>query len=132
MPLATWKFWQAKYARPRERAVRLRRQELRIHTGVGFVWPPIFPSARRRSGILRVAGTMAELLVATAAVHLLPSGMVADIALLAIFSLMLRWIGPANYGIFVVAVSGIVVLLIAMTGVNPKEAIVARAINTAL
>jgi uncharacterized membrane protein YccC len=98
---------------------------------VAIVLKPDFVGTFSR-GILRIAGTLAGLLVATAAVHLLPHGTVADIALLTLLSLLLRWVGPANYGLLVIAISGIVVLLIALTGVNPNDAIVARAINTAL
>ena len=38
------------------------------------------------------------------------------IALIAVFAFLLRWAGPANYGIFVTALSAMVVLLIAATG----------------
>ena len=48
------------------------------------------------------------------------------------FAFLLRWIGPANYGIFVIVVSALVVLLIAVTGVEPNAVIASRAINTAL
>ena len=48
-----------------------------------------------------------------------------------VFTLLLRWVGPANYGIFAVAISALVVFLIAITGVSPKEVIWARGINTA-
>jgi uncharacterized membrane protein YccC len=40
-------------------------------------------------------------------------------------------VGTANYGIFAVAISALVVYLIAITGVSPKEVIWARGINTA-
>jgi len=43
---------------------------------------------------------------------------------------LLRWVGPANYGIFAVAISALVVLLIAITGVSPSEVIWARGVNT--
>jgi uncharacterized membrane protein YccC len=98
---------------------------------VAIVLKPDFVGTFSR-GILRIAGTLAGLLVATVAYHFLPSGISAEIALLAIFTVVLRWIGPANYGIFVAAISGLIVLLIALTGINPKEAIAARAVNTAL
>jgi uncharacterized membrane protein YccC len=97
---------------------------------VAIVLKPDFVSTFSR-GILRVAGTLAGLVVATAAVLVL-KGTPADIALLGVFALLLRWVGPANYGIFVVAVSGIVVILIALIGVVPKDVIVARAVNTVL
>ena len=49
-----------------------------------------------------------------------------------VFTLLLRWAGPANYGIFVIAVSALVVLLISVTGIAPDAVIAARAVNTAL
>jgi uncharacterized membrane protein YccC len=45
---------------------------------------------------------------------------------------VLRWVGPANYGIFAVVVSGLIVLLLAVAGVPPKDVISARGINTVL
>lgn len=83
-------------------------------------------------GILRVAGTLAGLLVATLAYYLLPGSLPIHVALLAAFTILLRWLGPANYGVFVAAVSGIIVLLMALAGIRPDEVIVPRAINTAL
>jgi uncharacterized membrane protein YccC len=43
---------------------------------------------------------------------------------------LLRWIGPANYGIFGIAVSALIVLMVAITGVAPKDVIWARGLNT--
>ncbi len=43
---------------------------------------------------------------------------------------ILRCFGPGNYGIFVTAVTAIVVLLIAMSGISPKEVMASRAWNT--
>ncbi len=96
---------------------------------IAIVLRPDFTATFTR-GILRIAGTLAGLLVATALFHFLHAGVSSDIALLAVFAFILRWIGPANYGIFVMAVSSLVVLLIATTGVDPRPVIAARAINT--
>ena len=83
-------------------------------------------------GALRIAGTLAGLLLATALFHYLPIHTVTEIALIGVFTFLMRWIGPANYGIFGVTVSALVVLLISITGMAPKEVIQARAINTIL
>ncbi len=96
---------------------------------VAIVLKPDFTSTFSR-GILRIGGTLAGLLAATALFYLLPTGPAADIALIALFAFILRRLGPANYGFLVIGVSGVVVLLIAFTGVNPKDAIIARAVNT--
>lgn len=98
---------------------------------IAIVLKPDFTATFSR-GILRIAGTLAGLLVATALFHFLHTGVASDIALLTGFAFLLRWIGPANYGIFVTAVSSLVVLLIASTGVDPKPVIAARAVNTVI
>ncbi|HZL56009.1 MAG TPA: FUSC family protein, partial [Bryobacteraceae bacterium] len=97
---------------------------------IAIVLKPDFTATFSR-GILRIAGTFAGLILATTLFRFLHTGIAADIALMALFTFLLRWIGPANYGIFVTALSALVVLLIATTGVSPREVIAARAINTA-
>jgi uncharacterized membrane protein YccC len=81
-------------------------------------------------GLLRIGGTIAGLLLATAMFHFLPTGKGMEVVLIGAFVFLLRWVGPANYGIFGVAVSALVVLLIAFTGVAPKDVILLRGINT--
>ena len=81
-------------------------------------------------GVLRIAGTLVGLLLATALFHFLPIHTATEIALIGLFTFLMRWIGPANYGIFGVTISALVVLLISVTGIAPKEVIQARAINT--
>ena len=81
-------------------------------------------------GLLRIAGTITGLLLATVMFHFLPPGVGLEVVLIAGFVFLLRWIGPANYGIFGVAVSALVVLLISFTGVAPKDVIWLRGINT--
>jgi uncharacterized membrane protein YccC len=44
---------------------------------------------------------------------------------------VIRSVGPANYGVFVTAITALVVSLIALSGVAPKEVMAARALNTA-
>jgi uncharacterized membrane protein YccC len=81
-------------------------------------------------GLLRIAGTIAGLLLATAMFHFLPPGVGLEVVLIGAFVFLLRWAGPANYGIFGVAVSALVVLMIAITGVSPKTVILPRGLNT--
>jgi uncharacterized membrane protein YccC len=81
-------------------------------------------------GVLRMFGTLAGLLLATALFHFLPIHTATEIVLVAVFTFLTRWIGPANYGIFAVCISALIVLLISITGLSPKEVIVARGINT--
>lgn len=96
---------------------------------IAIVLKPDFTGTLSR-GVLRIAGTYAGLLIATALFHFVHTGVATDIALMAAFTFILRWVGPANYGIFVTALSAMVVLLIATTGVAPRDVIFQRAINT--
>jgi len=95
-----------------------------------LVLKPEFTTTFSR-GLLRIAGTIAGLFLATALFRFLPDSVTIQIILIFVFTLLLRWVGPANYGIFAVAISALVVYLIAITGVSPKEVIWARGINTA-
>jgi uncharacterized membrane protein YccC len=96
---------------------------------IAIVLKPDFTTTLSR-GVLRLAGTFAGLGLATALFHFIHTGTETDIVLSAVFLFLLRWIGTANYGIFVTALSALVVLLAALTGVSPKEVIAARAVNT--
>jgi uncharacterized membrane protein YccC len=96
---------------------------------IAIVLKPDFTTTLSR-GVLRLAGTFAGLALATVVFHFAHTGTLTDILLGAVFMFGLRWIGPANYGIFVTALSSLVVLLAALTGVSPREVIAARALNT--
>ena len=95
-----------------------------------LVLKPEFTTTFTR-GVLRIFGTILGLFLATAIFHFIPGTITLQIILIFVFTLLLRWVGPANYGIFAVAVSALIVFLIALTGVSPKELIWARGINTA-
>ena len=97
---------------------------------IAIVLRPDFTATFTR-GVARLAGTFAGLVFATALFHVLPPSRSAQVAAIAVLMFAVRCFGPANYGIFVTAITGLVVLLLAMTGVDPKEAIAARAVNTA-
>jgi uncharacterized membrane protein YccC len=47
-----------------------------------------------------------------------------------IFAFLLRYLGPANYGVFTIAISGLIVFLLAATGVSPADVVETRALNT--
>src|SRR5215472_7869554 len=98
---------------------------------IAIVLKPDFTATFSR-GVLRLVGTLAGLVFATALFHFVHTGLAGDIALLGIFMFLLRWVGPANYGIFVAALSAMVVLLVAITGVAPRDVIFARALNTSI
>jgi uncharacterized membrane protein YccC len=50
--------------------------------------------------------------------------------MMAAFMFVMRWAGGANYGVLVMALTGLVVLMFAMSGVPPEEVVTARAVNT--
>lgn len=97
---------------------------------VVVVLKPEFATTFSR-GILRIAGTIAGVIVATAVFYFLPIHTVMEIALIGFFMFLMRWVGPANYGVFALTVSALVVLLLAVNGLAPKEVITARGMNTA-
>jgi uncharacterized membrane protein YccC len=83
-------------------------------------------------GVLRIIGTILGLLLATALFHFLPIHTATEIVLIGVFTFLVRWVGPANYGVFAVMISALVVLLLTINGVSPKEVIWARGFNTAI
>lgn len=98
---------------------------------VALVLKPEFTVTFSR-GLLRIAGTMAGLVLATALFRFLHPVTGMEVVLIGVFVFLVRWIGPANYGIFAINVSALVVLLVAFTGVSPTEAIVTRGVMTTL
>jgi uncharacterized membrane protein YccC len=96
---------------------------------IAIVLKPDFAATFSR-GVLRLFGTFAGLVLSTGLFHVLPPGNAAQVVLIAALMFLMRCFGPANYGILTTAVTALVVLLIAMTGVSPKEVIAARGINT--
>lgn len=98
---------------------------------IAIVLKPDFSSTFTR-GILRIVGTMLGLTLATVLFHASPTGVYTHIVFIAALSFFMRWLGPGNYGIVAVTVTGIVVMMVAGTGIPPNEVIVARAGNTIL
>ena len=96
---------------------------------IAIVLKPDFTGTFSR-GILRVAGTLIGLAFATALFHVLSPSLLVQVALIGLFAFLLRCFGPANYGVFVIALTALVVLLIALTGVVPGVVIAARGLNT--
>lgn len=81
-------------------------------------------------GVLRLAGTFLGLACATGLFRLVSPPAGEQVALLFAATFGMRWLGPANYGIFCTALSALIVLLIALTGVPPAQVIAARGVNT--
>jgi uncharacterized membrane protein YccC len=97
---------------------------------IALVLKPEFTTTFSR-GLLRIAGTIGGLLVATALFHFLPLTVTSQILLVFVFMFLLRWVGPANYGILAATVGALVVLLLAVAGISPKAVIWERGANTA-
>jgi len=98
---------------------------------ISLVLKPEFTVTLTR-GLLRMSGTIAGLLLATGLFHFLHPAAAFEVILIGLFVFLVRWIGPANYGVFAINVSALVVLLIALTGVAPQEVILARGFMTIL
>lgn len=102
---------------------------------IAVVLKPDFATTFSR-GFLRLGGTFAGLVLATILYHLLPNKVPEEVAisqllLVGVFTFAMRSIGPANYGVFSVCISGLIVFLVAATGISPKDVVFQRAINTA-
>ena len=94
-----------------------------------IVLRPDFSSTFSR-GLLRTAGTLAGLTAATALFHFVAPSLAWQVVLLTAVAFLLRCFGPANYGIFAVALTALIVLLLAVAGYQPDTVIVARGLNT--
>jgi uncharacterized membrane protein YccC len=96
---------------------------------VAVILKPDFTTTFSR-GLLRLSGTLAGLLTATVIYHALPTSALSQLFLVGGFTFLMRMYGPTNYGIFSFAVSGLIVFLIAETGVPPGEVVALRGVNT--
>lgn len=96
---------------------------------VAILLKPDFTTTFSR-GVLRLAGTLAGLALATALYHLIPESPLRQLLLVGTFMFLLRRYGPANYGIFSIAISGLVVFLLAAAGTSPRDTVIARSIDT--
>ncbi len=96
---------------------------------VAVVLKPGFTTTFSR-GALRVAGTLVGLLLATGLCHVLPVSALPELLLVTAFTFAMRMFGPANYGLFSIAITGLIVFLIAAVGVPPGEVVMQRGLNT--
>jgi uncharacterized membrane protein YccC len=97
---------------------------------MAVVLKPDFTTTFSR-GALRLLGTFGGLVLATVLYYVLPHSALTQLLLVGIFTFFLRYLGPANYGVFTVAVSGLIVFLIASTSAtSPADVVAARAVNT--
>jgi uncharacterized membrane protein YccC len=90
---------------------------------------PDFATTFQRSA-MRVLGTIAGLLLATALVHWVPGGQWWRIALIALLAFGMRLAGPGNIALSAVCLSGLVVVLLEINGVPAHNSVEARALAT--
>lgn len=85
-----------------------------------------------RIGLLRVAGTLVGLLLATALVHVAFGSEWARIALLAVLCFGFRQLTTMHYGLGVMLLTALIVVLLSFEGISPAETMNARALGTSL
>lgn len=90
---------------------------------------PDFGATVQRA-VLRMAGTVLGLLLATGLVHFVPGGDWWRVALLFVFAFGMRFSGPNNYGLTALNLSGLVVVLLAIGGVPAHTTFVMRSLAT--
>ncbi len=98
---------------------------------IALVLKPDFGSTFSR-GVLRLAGTYLGLLLATVLFHFISPALPVHVLCIGILVFAQRSVGRANYGILVVAISAVVVFMLSLTGIPPKDVIAARALNTTI
>lgn len=81
-------------------------------------------------GLLRVAGTVMGLLLTTALLHFLPPGPWPRLAVMAVLCAGFRYFGTVHYGVAVTALTGMVVLLLALAGEPAAPTMVSRLVAT--
>jgi uncharacterized membrane protein YccC len=81
-------------------------------------------------GLLRVAGTVMGLLLTTALLHFLPPGPWTRLAVMAVLCACFRYFGTVHYGIAVTALTGMVVLLLALAGEPAAPTMASRLLAT--
>jgi uncharacterized membrane protein YccC len=98
---------------------------------VAIVLKPDFTATYTR-GVLRIAGTLAGLAIATALFHLVTPTAELEVLLIFVTVFVLRCFGSANYGIFTTLLTAYIVLLFALSGQQPGDIIRERGWHTLL
>ncbi len=96
---------------------------------VAIVLKPDFGATFSR-GVLRLLGTFTGLILSTALFHFLPGSAGVQVVMIALIMFGLRSYGPANYGLLVIGITALVVLLFAISGVEPAAVMASRGQNT--
>lgn len=96
---------------------------------VAIVLKPDF-GATWRFGLLRVAGTLAGLVLTTALLHFGFANFWAALALFTALCFAYRELATVHYGVAVACLTGLVVILLSFYGVAPETSMAARATDT--
>lgn len=96
---------------------------------VAIVLKPDFAATFTR-GLARLAGTIFGLLLATALVYAVFGQVAGRVALVGLLVLVVRSVGPANYGLTVMAITALVVVLTSLAGADPGATILERGTYT--
>jgi len=83
-------------------------------------------------GLLRVAGTVMGLLLTTGLLHFLPPGPWVRLAVMAVLCMGFRYFGAVHYGVAVTALTGMVVLLLALAGEPAGPTMISRLLATVI
>ena len=81
-------------------------------------------------GLLRVAGTIMGLLVTTGLLHVMHADPWSRLAVMAVLCMAFRYFGAVHYGVAVTALTGMVVLLLALAGEPAEPTMISRLIAT--
>ncbi len=96
---------------------------------VGLVLKPDFGTTISR-GLLRTAGTMIGLILLTWIYAVAPETVATPLIIVGLLMFFLRYLGPMNYGLFAVFISGLIVILLSQSGQHIITLIDARALCT--
>lgn len=83
-------------------------------------------------GVLRLAGTLVGLVLATALLVALPASLHVQAGLVIALVFILRSLGSANHGLYVLVGTALVVALLALSGIEAEDVIVVRGANTVM
>jgi uncharacterized membrane protein YccC len=96
---------------------------------VAIILKPDFTATFAR-GLARLAGTLAGLVAVSLLLHVVPESAPYYIALIAVLTFGLRGIGRSNYAVLVFAVTGLIVVLLALVGEPALASMKARGVAT--
>lgn len=83
-------------------------------------------------GVLRLAGTLVGLVLATALLATLPVSAYAQVSMVVVLTLVLRYVASANHGLYVMVGTALIVALLTQFGIDADDVVVVRGANTVI